>query len=71
MQPNATFRSQWFDGLVTVLSVDESKNELHVSIDPEKPGRSAWPETWNLAHTKVGLANRGYYHYESPENNEP
>ncbi len=62
-----TFRSVHFEGIVTVLQVDEEKNELQVSIDPEKENRSVWQETWNLQHAIWGMRKREYYHFEKSE----
>lgn len=62
LKPGDTFRSKWFSGLVTVQSVDNSKDLLSVTIDPQAPGRGSWTESdWILSHTISGIQQGEYY----------
>ena len=51
------YSSKWFNGLCTVLSIDEPNNELRVHIDRETGSHE---ETWNLQHTIWGFENKDY-----------
>ena len=53
LQENQQFTSQWFEGIVTVQSVDEENNNLEVYID--RGNGNGHFEEWNLQHTVWGL----------------
>lgn len=62
IKPGLQFRSTQFKGLVTVIACSEVTNLLHVKIDPQEEGRSAWEEDgWNLEHTKHGFERGDYF----------
>ncbi len=55
------FRSNWFKGLVTVISFDETTNKLHVLIDPQEENRTSWEEDdWDLQVTKWAFEKGDY-----------
>jgi hypothetical protein len=53
------FHSKWFDGDVEITGLNEEKNELEVYIS--RSPEHGHPETWNMAHTKVGFSRGDYY----------
>jgi hypothetical protein len=61
MKLKSTFKSKWFNGLVTIVAINEEINEMLVDINPQEENRSTWRESWNLAHTRTGFNNGDYY----------
>lgn len=58
----ARFRSKWFEGDCSVISIDESKNDLEVSIHFSSQSRKhSRVELWDLSHTKLGFETGDYF----------
>lgn len=68
LQENQQFTSQWFKGIVTVQSVDESKNNVEVYID--RGNGHGHSEEWNLEHTVWGFERGDYKIYRPGTENK-
>jgi len=58
IEKGLTFKSRWFEGIVTVLNMHDDKNILDVSITSKTSG--TWGESWDLQHTIWGLEGGDY-----------
>ncbi len=64
LQKGCIFQSLWFNGIVTVVAVDEANNDMEVSISSNEAG--TWSEHWNLQHTIWVFENRDYFNLKQP-----
>lgn len=61
VKPGSIFTGKWFTGMIEVISINHSENELHVLLTSSDNKSYQWKETWDLELTEIGFKYGDYF----------